>query len=135
MELAQNASGKIAGRNILAPPEAVWVMALMDPSARFEVTRPPLTRHIFRNAGRHGEGERRGAAQKVVWKGERTPELEAAFQESIDNGVDAIITMKKHLPVIKDLLGHESGNWKIVKDEGYYILLLKHPGPPDGERR
>jgi Family of unknown function (DUF6077) len=133
LELAMKMDGKISGRNILGPPKAVWVTALLNPDTRFEATRPPLTSHIFRNAGMAGEGERRVAAQNVVWKGKRTPESEDAFRKSLDNGVDAIITIKKHLPVIKDLLDRESGNWQIMNEKGYFILLLKDP--PDGEKR
>jgi len=130
LELARNTEGKITGHNILGPPQAVWVAALLNPGARFEATRPPITRHIFRNAGLTGEGERRVAAQMVVWKGELTPESEYAFHKSLENGVDAIITIKKHLPLIKDLLTRESGNWNIVNERGYFILLLKDR--PDG---
>ncbi|MFH1038824.1 MAG: hypothetical protein V1789_09195 [PVC group bacterium] len=120
-------------RHLLAPEEVAWVLCLMNPTVRLEVSRPLITRHIFRNAGLAREGDRRAAAQRVVQSGEREPGDLMAFRQSIENGVDAIVLEKRRLPIISGLLDPIEGGWAMEGEQGGYLLFLKSRVPLPGE--
>ncbi len=135
MALIRSLEEPPSGRLLLAPPPAAAAAALFDPSIRLEISRPKITRHIFRIAGWPEEGERRAAAQQLVWRGIMTAETIGAFRASIARGVNAVVTLKEHLPAVRDLLAEEAGTWVTAGERGYYVLFLESRESAEGGER
>ena len=60
-------------RSLLAGPPTSWLAPLLVPGLRVEAARQKDTRHVFSNAGRPEEGERRLAAWEWARRGEPVP--------------------------------------------------------------
>lgn len=117
-------------RQVLASPEIAEVLPLFNPTLRMESHRPNSTIHILRNAGLLSEGERRSKAQAVVGSGYKSDESIHAFQESIEKGIDAIVTQEQYLPLVLQELGTQKKNWSVALVSSGYNLLLKNTEYP-----
>ncbi len=126
---------ELAGRNVLAPPQVVWVAGLLYPETRFEATRPLITGHIFRNAGQAAEGQRRLLAQRAVWRGDRSAEAEEAFLLSLAGGVDTVVCGTWHGGYIESLLEKSGSRWQAGTGGGGYLLFRKSLSSPGGKKR
>ncbi len=123
LAFSRSALAFLRGRNVLAPPELVVVLGLLDPGMRFESGRPRHTRHVFRNAGERAEGERRVAAQQRVTLGEPSPRLDAAFRSSLRNGVDAVVFESMSHQEVSQLMASEPGRWEVKRALGYVLIF------------
>ena len=71
------------------------------------------------------EGNRRCLAQSLVGSGCKSEEATRAFQESLANGIDAIITQERYMPLVLKELGIHKEDWSVALVEAGYGLLLK----------
>lgn len=117
---------RLDNRNILAPERVVVVLALINPTTRFEATRGTL--HTFGNAGLKEEGLRRVAVQDFVGTCKRLPENHAALRQSFEMGIDAIIISecKDDLQAsLFPLSALSDGPWREAARNNGYILYSK----------
>lgn len=126
LAFAQSVQTRLQYRNILAPESIVVVLALIQPTTKFEATRGTL--HNFSNAGKEAEAIRRIAAQNLVTTCSRTPDNESAFLRSIEMGVNAIIIKEcepEKISGILKLINFSSEHWSEVERNNGYLLLLR----------
>jgi hypothetical protein len=126
LEFARRISESISNTSLLAPESIVAVLGLINPTVRFETTRPSETLHLFRNHGLRAEGERRITAQKTV----ATCNPTTAFWQSLNN-VDAFVLGQcspQSLDSLINLFTVDSLPWTEVDRADNYILFLRHKG-------
>jgi hypothetical protein len=87
----RSVASELEGRSLLAPPGLAPVAALLVPSLRLEAARFQDTRHVFANADRAAEGERRIQAWSWAGRCDAWPPGARAAAESLARGVDALI--------------------------------------------
>lgn len=125
LAFAQSVRDSLHDRNILAPESLTVVLALIEPTLKFEATRGTL--HNFVNGGQKAEGLRRIAAQNLVTTCSLTSENEAALVRSIQIGANGIIIkeceLEKMIGIVK-LINSRSQQWSEVERNNGYILIL-----------
>lgn len=122
-------SERVQGRNLLGPESVVVVLGLINPSVKFEATRPVSTLHTFYNVNQPKEGSRRLAAQELITTCKRSPENEAALLQSLELGVNAIVMQdcgELLLTLSNSLDKVMPGKWQEVERNNGYVLFLRH---------
>ncbi len=115
------------GDTVLAPEKLAWVLILVKPSIRLVAGRKAETRHVFRSAGREGEGESRILAQQLVETGILTAQRERALYTVFEEGLDAIAVTPGAYPVVTAILGEMGVEWSVCADSNGYILVILGP--------
>lgn len=126
LSFARSISNRLQNKNILAPERIVVVLALINPTTRFEAARGTL--HTFSNAGKKEEGLRRVAAQSLVSTCIRSTDTENALLKSLEIEIDAIV-VKECKPDLQaalvSLLTLSGSQWIEAERNNGYILFLK----------
>lgn len=122
-EFARRVAPDLDGRNVLAPYGVVMALGLLNPTVRFEITRPFETRHIFNNAGDPAEGLRREAAQRRVQTPFGIARMDEALQEAIAQGVDTLVVVRDALPEVSALMRLPDEEWEIRRYDEYVLIL------------
>ncbi len=122
-EFARRVAPDLDGRNVLAPYGVVMALGLLNPTVRFEITRPFETRHIFNNAGDPAEGLRREAAQRRVQTPFGIARMDEALQEAIAQGVDTLVVVRDALPEVSAAMQLPDEEWEIRHYDEYVLIL------------
>ena len=103
--------------------------ALLVPSLHLEAGRLQDTRHVFANAGDPAEGARRLAAWEWASRCEPQRPMVLAAQESIAQGVDAVIAVdcgRDDAEIRRRVLGHAGGRFvEVLREDGYVLYLRR----------
>lgn len=145
LEASRAAAPLLDSRSVLAPPEIVRVLGLLNPSIRFEATREGETLHLFGNAGLAREGRRRVLAQRCVSESRASQPARQAFlasvrQSSLRRGVDAIVVRSPALATVEALLELPTPSWEVetlpstdaAPPMQRYVLLLRRSEGSEG---
>lgn len=125
---ARLAAPELAGRDVLAGQGMAWMLALLEPTARFEAVRALDTLHLFRNAGREAEGARRVRAAHWAGRCRALPAGAAAARESMARGVSALVYADCPGPVAAErasVLASAPGAWSQAVREAGWVLWLR----------
>lgn len=126
----------LASRSVLAPPEVVFVLSLLDTSIRFEALHNPLdTRFIFRIAGDPREGSRRLLAQALVACNTHAEGAKNALRHSAMAGVSAIVVRSGCRSGVSEALKSSPGKWRLIYQDNLFSLFVKPRTTTDRETR
>lgn len=124
---SQSILARIENRHILAPEAIISVLPLLKPDVTLEAARSAQTVRNFATIGKLEEGQRRVAAQELVTTCVLTSTAQAAFLQSVRNGVDAVIVRhcgEMALPSVIALL-QSQGRWSESERSHGYVLMLR----------
>lgn len=131
LRFVRAAASELGGRNLLASPGIATTAALLVPSLRLEAARLQDTRHVFANAGRPEEGERRLQAWDWTGRCEQWMSGARAARLSLEAGVDALILRDCGADTRNEgdrqrLLRRDSKAWReVVRADGYVLYLAR----------
>lgn len=123
LTFARTISDQVSNRQFLASESIVVALGLINPTVRFEATRPVETLHLLRNFRQPAEGEARVLAQQTTMTCKPTKQ----FWQSLED-VNALILGKcppEALTSLSNQLTTEPQTWKKVYQTPEYTLFLR----------
>ena len=125
-EFARAASAKLDGAVVLAPWDAAVALALLNPRARFAITRSGYTAWSFNVSGQGPQGQLRDRAQALVAEPQPAACGAAALRELTRHGIDAVVVAPEaDYAAVQAILAESGGPWTCATEVGGYRLLLR----------